>query len=314
MTKIILSLLLIVYVLSPECIFGQLTTAIDYNLKGKVKKVVFDSYLGEKTSNGLVKVKKGWEETGEVDKTIEFNESGNITKIVFRDLDGKIKRTDEFLYSNELLVQSVTKYKVIKYIYDAQNRLESQIIIDRTPRSISASNIDELGDEEVFSVQFEYDTTDLKQRGFWLNEKEDTTAKTTYFYNEKEFVIKEETAYFDGLKDWFIYQYDTNGNMLNVNWFDNIEGLLEIESNHYKGAALVSSEWENYMDGEPEGKIVYTYQNGNEIEIIETDFMDESEIKWTYAYEYDSFGNWIKKTVHTYKDEWFIVDRVIEYY
>ena len=61
-------------------------------------------------------------------------------------------------------------------------------------------------------------------------------------------------------------KYDNNGNIINKKWFNNIEGLLENEDNQYSNNELVHSSWENYFDGEIEGRIIYKYQNGNEIE------------------------------------------------
>lgn len=304
-------LLVIFYLINPNEIFGQFITAKDYNLNGKVKKVTYDSYQADK---GFVKIKKGWEETEKLDKTIEFDEFGKITKILYKDLNNKVIRTDKFDYSNQVLIKSITKYEIIKYSYDNQKRLEIQKIFDRTPESISASNIDGIEGKEKLFVQFEYDLKGRLKKKIETNKKKNTYLTTSFFYNDKDLILKEETVYNDGFKEWYKYQYDSNGKVINKKWYDNEEGILENLTNQYEDNNLLTSTWENYADGELEGKIVYRYENGNEVELTEFDLLENTQIKWVYNYEYDSMKNWIKKTAHTFKNEYFLVERKIEYY
>lgn len=314
MNKNLIILVAIIYLISPNEIFGQFAIAKDYNLNGNVKKVIYDSYQSEKTSEGFEKIKKGWEETEKLDKTIELNAIGKITKVIYKDLDNKIVRTDKFDYSDQNLIKSTTKYQIIKYSYDNQKRLVTQKIFDRTPGNISASNIDETDGKETLLVQYEYDLKGILKQKIETNKKKKTYSTTSYFYNDKNLIIKEETVYNNGFKDWHNYQYDSNGKMINKKWYDNEEGILENLTNHYEDNNLLTSTWENYADGELEGKIVYRYDNGNEVEITEFDVLENTEIKWVYKYEYDSMKNWIKKTVHTFKNEYYLVERKIDYY
>ncbi|WP_299112171.1 hypothetical protein [uncultured Winogradskyella sp.] len=311
MNKNLIFLLAIIYIINPNKIFGQNLTAKDCNLNGNVKTVTYDSYQADK---GYVKIKKGWEETEKLDKTVEFNEVGKITKILYKDLNNKVIRTDKFDYSKQVLIKSITKYEIIKYSYNNQKKLETKKIFDRTPESISASNIDEIDNKEKLLVQFEYDLKGRLKKKIETNKKKNTNFITSYFYNDKDLILKEETVYNDGFKEWYDYQYDSNGKMINKKWYDNEEGLLENLTNHYENNNLLTSTWENYADGELEGKIIYRYEYGNEIEISEFDLLENTQIKWVYNYEYDSMKNWIRKTVHTYKNEYFLVERNIEYY
>lgn len=314
MNKNLIFLLAILFLISPNEIFGQFTTEKDYNLNGKVKKVIYDSYQSEKTTEGFKKIKKGWEETEKLDKTIELNKIGKITKVIYKDLDNKIVRTDKFDYSDQALIKSTTKYQIIKYYYDNQRRLVTQKMFDRTPESISASNIDEIDGKETLFVQFEYDLKGRLKQKIETNKKKKTYSTTSYFYNDKNLIFKEETVYNDGYKDWYEYQYDSKGKMTNKKWFDNEEGILENLTNIYRDNDLLTSIWENYADGKLEGKIVYRYENGNEVEITEFDVLENTQIKWVYSYEYDSMKNWIKKIAHTFKNEYYLLERKIEYY
>ncbi|WP_406684375.1 hypothetical protein N1F78_01190 [Seonamhaeicola sp. MEBiC1930] len=311
MNKNLIFLIAIFYIINPNEIFGQFITAKDYNINGKVKKVTYDSY---QTDKDFFKIKKGWEETEKLDKTIEFNEVGKITKIIYKDLNNKVIRTDKFDYSKQVLIKSITKYEIIKYSYDNQKRLETQKIFDRTPESISASNIDEIEGKEKLFVQFEYDLKGRLKKKIETNKKKNTNLTTSFFYSDKNLILKEETVYNDGFKEWYKYQYDSNGKVINKKWYDNEEGILENLTNQYEDNNLLTSTWENYADGELEGKIVYRYENGNEVEITEFDLLENTQIKWVYNYEYDSMKNWIKKTAHTFKNEYFLVERKIEYY
>ncbi len=314
MNTIIKSVLLIFLFLCKSEIYCQETYYSDININGRVKKITYDSYLAKMTFKGLQKVKKGWEESDKNNQVIELNESGKIVKVSFYDKDSKLVREQNYKYQNGNLVKSDEKYKRTFYYYEDNNKLKRTKTFDKTPDVISASSIDELDGKEKILVEYLYDSKGRLKEKLENNKSNETESSTLFSYNENGLLTKEETTYKDGQKEWFTYDYDSNGNIVTKKWFDNVDGIIESEKNFYSGNELTSSIWENYYDGEIEGRINYRYEKGNEIEVIEYDVIDNSQIKWKYIYEYDSSNNWIKKVAHTFKDEYYIVYRRIEYY
>jgi hypothetical protein len=284
-----------------------------YNLNGKIKSISSDSYLANQASNGLEKVKKGWEDSFERDELIEFNENGKVNKVTYRGINSKVERIDKNEYSGDRLIKSFTKYQKVKHSYDEAGRRESTKGFDRTPNVITSLNIDETTDKVKFTVRYKYrDDNKLKQKTEY-DSKGRITDITQYTYNSIGLLTKEESVSGD-YKDWYVYQYDDSGKIINKKWFDSDEGLLENETNVFVDNQLDSSIWENYSEGELEGKITYKYENGNETEIVEFDIIDNTKTVWTYKYKYDSHNNWIEKEAHTYKNEYYITYREIEYY
>ena len=111
------------------------------------------------------------------------------------------------------------------------------------------------------------------------------------FYSESKYGLVEKFGEIekDSLSDKTTYKYDVKGN--------------KIESNFYNA------------DGSLDGKVTYKYdEKGNMIE--ENDYRADGilESKRTYKYEFDTTGNWIKKTFTADGKPKELTERVIEYY
>ncbi len=135
-------------------------------------------------------------------------------------------------------------------------------------------------------------------------------------YDNNGRLLREE-FFPDDYKDWYDYSYDSNGNLIVKTWSDNDEGILEKASYVYTDNILTQEVWENYADGNLEGKVIYTYVKGNVAKIVESGESGEIEATWSYQYKYDSRSNWIEQIVTADtvdKEEIFIIERKIEYY
>jgi len=303
----------LILIINWSLIYSQGPSIEDYNLNGKVKLIRGDSYLAKMTSQGLEKVTKGWDDAEKNDEIIEFDEYGKVSKVSYLGNDSKPKSTDKYIYDGERLVKSITKYQKSKYTYNKQGRIATIKVSDRTPDVISSSNIDETDEKVKFVIKNQYDKTGKIILKTEQNSQQQLVSTTSYKYNDKGQLIKEETDYID-YKEFYIFKYDSNGNMINKKWYDSDDGLLENETNTYSGEKLISKVWENYYEGELEGKLTFKYEKGNELEIKEFDLIDKTQKNWRYSYEYDSQNNWTKKIAHTYKDEYYIIYRNIQYY
>lgn len=306
-------LIIISLILISNLVNSQDLTLIDLNLNGKVKLITETSYLGRLTANRYIKVQKSWESKWQQDSKTDFDSDGNKVMKTFYDSDSKVSRIEKFVYTNGRLVESEMLYHTRTYEYNSSGKLTSMKEINRQPSQISASNANVLGKERESSYKFIYDDNDRLAEKIEIDSKGVKVGLTRYKYDEKGRLIKEETL-FDDYSEWYDYSYDSNGKINVKTWSDSDEGTLEKITYVYEDNILAKEFWENYADGVLEGKVTYTYEKGNEKEIIETDASGNIDATWSYQYQYDSNGNWIEQTAIIDKEEIYIIEREIEYY
>ncbi|CEN52128.1 conserved exported hypothetical protein [Capnocytophaga canimorsus] len=113
---------------------------------------------------------------------------------------------------------------------------------------------------------------------------------TSYIYNEQGNLIEANRYNSDGnLYGKWTYKYDTNGN--------------RIEANSYNS------------DGSLSGKTAFKYDtNGNRIEANRYNSDGSLYATDIYTYEYDKYGNWVKRIMYNNDKPESIDEREIEYY
>ena len=96
---------------------------------------------------------------------------------------------------------------------------------------------------------------------------------------------------------------------------DSEDGLMEKTIYSYENNQLSIEDWELYTDNQPDGKVIYYYEGGNEVKTVETESDGSVTNTTETTYEFDQKGNWIKKTMIDSDDgSIYIVTRKIEYY
>jgi hypothetical protein len=285
----------------------------DLKLKGNVKSITEISYLGKLTTNGYIKVQKGWESKWKEDSKTDFDSYGNKIMKTFYSSDSKVSRVEKFTYTNGRLIKSEMLYHTRTYLYNSSGKLTSMNEINRQPSQISAANANVAGKKMESNYKFIYDEYDKLVEKHQYDSKGEKVEITQFKYDEKGKFIKEESI-FDDYKEWHDYSYDSDGYLTVKTWSDSDKGTLEKVTYVYENNVLKKELWENYTDGILEGKVSYTYENGNEKEIIETDDKGNIDAIWSYEYKYDSIGNWIQQIAIIDKEDIFIIEREIEYY
>ena len=110
-----------------------------------------------------------------------------------------------------------------------------------------------------------------------------------------------------------VFEYDSNNQLVKHEWSDNEEGMAEITTYQYVNKQKTFEHWLDYEEGEPDGYIDYTFENGNVIETKEIERDGEISGHEFKKYEYDSQGNWVKMTIDD-DGKYYIVERTISYY
>lgn len=284
--------------------FGQVPTLSfenleSWNLNGKVKKINTTSFLAKKVNNKFVKTTKGWQHSWEHDEEFYFNSLG------FLELTKDIKNGSPYVtYSIKLDDKNRISYVIqagideIYFTYDSMNNICSSKEIIR--------------DKHIESV-FKY----------YYNDKNYRVKKEEYLSNQ---LISTETFSYDTLNNLVkidyvkgaysemeSFEYDSYNQLVKHEWSDNEEGMVEITTYQYVNKQKTLEHWLDYEEGEPDGTIDYTYENGNEIEVVEKDGDGEITGIQRNTYEYDSTGNWIKMYIDD-DGKYYIVERIISYY
>jgi hypothetical protein len=279
-------------------------------LSGKVKTLTEASYKAKKTTAGIVKSTKGWQYEFENDSESHFDTLGNL--ILENKIEaGKKEAVYSIKYDSLHRIVLVSRfYFTHTFVYDSLNKITSSQKKNRQP---------ETGSKASFAA------------------KTETGRRFLYYYNDQNLLIKTES--FDDQSEAAIetFQYGPSGKLIlnewtkgnytethqytyNEDWLlikeelrDNVEGILETTNYSYKGKERILEHWVDYEKGKPDGYINETFEKGNPIKTVEVDSDGTIAATELCTYQFDSKGNWIKKTI-TSDEEYYIVERIIAYY
>lgn len=290
--------------LCQQMAFGQIPTLSFENLesqslKGKVKLVKTNSFNANKVNGAFVKTTKGWQYPWENEEEVYFNTQGYL------ELKKEMKNgTTSVTYSIKLDDKN-------RVVYDIQNEnLEYYFTYDSLNNICSSKEI--IRDKHIVS--------DFK---YYYNAKNTLVKKEEYLSKQ---LISTETFTYDSLNNLVkidyvkgaysemeTFEYDGNNLLVKHEWSDNEEGIAEITTYQYVNKQKTFEHWMGYEEGEPDGYIDYTFENGNVIETKEIERDGEISGHEFKKYEYDSQGNWVKMTIDD-DGKYFIVERTISYY
>ena len=284
--------------------FGQIPTLSfdnleSWNLKGKVKKIHTTSFLAEKVNNKFVKTTKGWQYTWEHDEELYFNTFGflELTKVIKNGTTSvtySIKLDDKNRIVSDIQNGNLEYY----FTYDSLNNICSSKEIIRDKQL-----------ESDFRYYYNDKNTLVKKEEYLSNQ---LISIETFSYDSFNNLVKIE--YIKGpYSEMEVFEYDSNNQLVKHEWSDNEEGMAEITTFQYVNKQKTLEHWLDYEEGEPDGTIDYTYENGNEIEVIEKDGDGVITGIERNSYEYDSTGNWIKMYIDD-NGKYYIVERTISYY
>jgi hypothetical protein len=163
--------------------------------------------------------------------------------------------------------------------------------------------------ESDFRFDYSDKNTLVKKEEYQSNQ---LISTETFTYDSLNNLIKihyEKGAY----SEMESFEYDSENLLVKYEWSDNEEGMVEITTYQYVNKQKSFEHWLDYEEGEPDGYIDYTFENGNVIETKEIERDGEISGHEFKKYEYDSQGNWVKMTIDD-DGKYFIVERTISYY
>jgi hypothetical protein len=283
--------------------FGQIPTLSfenleSQNLKGKVKLVKTRSFNANKVNGAFVKTTKGWQYPWENEEEVYFNTQGYL------ELKKEMKNgTTSVSYSIKLddknrIVQIDESVLTYHFKYDSLNNIRSAKEIIRDKHIESDFRFD-YSDKNTLVKKEEYQSNQLISTESFTYDSLNNLIKIHYVkgaYSEME-----------------SFEYDNENLLVKYEWSDNEEGIAEITTYQYVNKQKTFEHWLDYEEGEPDGYIDYTFENGNVIETKEIERDGEISGHEFKKYEYDSQGNWVKMTIDD-DGKYFIVERTISYY
>ncbi|WP_343604183.1 hypothetical protein [Fluviicola sp.] len=269
-------------------------------LRGKVKKVKETSFTASKTANGVVKSVKGWQYDFEYDSESFFDTLGNMTLENKLNLDKK-EVTYSIKYDKPGRISVINRRGIsYHFTYDSLNRISSS---DKTDLRVKTAQ------PIHFSYSYNAENRLIRSEEF-LGDA--SVSVETFQYNAAGKLIARELKHGTN-KDTHLYTYNADQLLAKEEWSDNVEGILEITTYVYKNKEKVLEHWVDFEDGQPDGYIDDTFENGNIVLSAEVETDGTVSYPEQCTYELDSHGNWIKKIIQG-EEGYFIVERVIEYY
>jgi F0F1-type ATP synthase gamma subunit len=271
-----------------------------FELQGKVKLLREVSFQAKKTPTGIVKSTKGWQYDFEYDSEYLFDTLGNL--LVEYSMSSPKKELVYSIQYDSLHRISVVNRLLTTHIfnYDSLNRVANSLLSGTDSKKHFTTHfiyyydsinqlikIESFGDHSTVTVEtFQYNSSGK----LILNhiQKGEHVETHSYTYNERNLLIKEETK-------------------------DNYEGILETTTYNYKDQEKILERWIDYEDGKPDGSIDDTFEKGNIVKTVDVDSDGTIGLIETSTYQFDSTGNWIRKTINS-NEKYFIVERYVEYY
>ncbi|MFJ1492301.1 hypothetical protein [Capnocytophaga canis] len=282
--------------------------------KAKVKSVRVKSYHAVEKFGEVVK--DTLQEINQLDFLMEdhfyilYNEKGNKIEEVHEGLPNK---EFTYVYKNEKLVEKKGKnsfYGESKniYIYNELGNL----------RELSTYNADGgLIEKRICK----YDTKKNNIETNVYNSDGVLKTKLTYKYDDKGNTIEINSYNSEGgLEIKYTYKYDEKGNTIEKNEYyppNSERAKFTISTSIALSQMSVEDDKEEKVsnfDGSVEYRTTYKYDENGEI-IEKKNYRSQSNLeKRTYTYEYDKYGNWVKRITYKNDKPKFIAEREIEYY
>ncbi len=269
-------------------------------LKGKVKTLKETSFTAKKTANGIIKSAKGWQYPFEYDSESFFDTLGNLV------LENNLKQgKKEAVYS--IQYDSLRRISVVNrqqfshhFLYDSLNRISSSYKTDPRSKTLQTSH---------FTYHYNSKNQLFKAEEFIENT---STGVETFLYDASGNLISRELKKGSYIET-YLYTYNAEQLLIKEVLKDNEEGTAETTTYTYKNKEKALEHWVDYENGKPDGYIDDVFENGNIVLTTEVESDGTVALREQSTYEFDAHGNWIRKTINI-DEQYFIVERVIEYY
>lgn len=287
-------------------------TCTELHLKDAVKTLTENAFIETRNPQGKVVLTKGHRNSWDSDYQLEFDEQGNLLKKT-RMNAAPARQHEAYTYENGRLKQSVTFYHTTDYVYDEQGRIAETTVESRQPGTITDKTTDELTTPRTVRITWVYNELNQVVKKIHYDLQDHSSEVQSLSYKNGLLVYEEMVAEDYSSKDWFNYNYDASGNLIEMTWTDSEDGLLERTTYSYKEGQLTEEKWELFDEGELESSVVYTYVGGNPVKVVDTDADGEIVSTEVNTYTFDKHGNWIScRSVENKKV--YVIKRTLTYY
>jgi len=269
------------------------------HLKGAVKQITETSYKATMVNGKFVKGAKGWQNTWDYDMMFIFDANGFlITQKELRSGSYQVKSTTK-IDSLKRVVHTTFGARAHFYTYDSLGRISKS----KETNSETAA---------VQNYLYYYDDYGyLSRKECFVNKKIKYIETFQYdkagnciaaFYKDEDYATTD------------LYTYNAANQLIEHSSYE-FEDLEEMEKGffEYKGQELTLEKWLTYLDSELINELTYRFENGNLVEITETDVDKPQPEKATASYAFDAQGNWIRQYINE-NGKLFIVERTIVYF
>lgn len=153
-------------------------------------------------------------------------------------------------------------------------------------------------DAPLYTARYTFDGNGRKKERGVYAPNETLRMKREFKYDDKEKLIEWSEYDADGLlRNKNIYAYDDDRQVSERTTFNAKGSLVDRWSYAYDETGNKKEETRYYADGSIDTRYVYTLdEKGNRVEASKYNAKDEAVGKESYAYDFDSNGNWIKRT------------------
>lgn len=279
---------------------------VDFGLIGKVKEMQTKSI--ETVSN---RPATGFFSNEYYNQTVHrFDQNGLL-----------LSKTNFLEYGNRLGVYSEENYH-----YNRSNQLEEyqKIILNNgeDPRRIEEHKKYQYQNGKLIQEDFVYQSksNQIRYQTLYTQNKDlqkivDKTegannSETTFLYNGNQNLVKTETTYFNGEKglvEYFIY--DEAGNTIAVERIGKNLRSFGFEDKEKR------KETRRFFDANWQLEREEMYNNNELISLKKAEKEGQNFLNtYTFNYQYDSHGNWVKCEVFRDARPWQIIERTISYY
>lgn len=284
------------------------------SLYGNVKSIFEESYLGQKEGNKFITLDKKWHYSWGSDSQLIFDSLGHLIEKRITSKEGDFKIEEFYHYRANQLIESKTKYFQRKYEYDEIGKISKETVSSARRGYVTINGKKSTDSIDRSEILYRYNNNFQVLQKIESDLRSEPNYIAEFKYDKSGNIISERIKYSFLPSESHDYKYDQNNQLIEYKWSDSKEGLLEKTSYEYLDGNLRIELWENFEDGEKEGSVKYTYENGLPIEIIETDNDGEIIEKESIRYDYDTNGNWTKKISIVNENEIYIITRKIEYF
>lgn len=271
---------------------GQVATEVEYStLKGRVKSVHENSYAAHvvhrKEGNDIVKGHPRREYASDKDYLIVFDSTGKKVRKYEYTMHGKISAMRTYQYDEHGFMTKECHFNRKVHIIDSTTFTNIYNVSGQLAKRI---------------VHYAHSKSDAE---FWYAQDATGNIYESFITSKEPPVTSRNTRTFD--RKWHV----------KIWWTYNNEGKPESKHTYtYNEAGNVTAD-SVYFNGNTTPGLICKWKYDEKETLVRYDVCNPAGLNcesWTYTYDYDSTGNWVKSVVFRNGKAAFVKERTITYF